>query len=74
MVSYLIQILRAKPVSEQVRLLGSIRQYVKDDGFVNIMQNYDYNNKKGDSMLMAQLAAYTNVPGLRNQIGAWLDS
>jgi hypothetical protein len=74
MVSFIIPAIRAKPVAEQVRLLGSIRQYVKDDGFVNIMQNYDYNNKRGDVMIMAQLAAYTNVPGLREEIGAWLSS
>jgi hypothetical protein len=74
MVSYIIPTLRSKPFGEQARLLGSIRNYIKDDNLTNLLQNYDYNSKANDKMLSAQLNSFANIPGLDQQVRQWLSS
>lgn len=74
MVSYIISTLRKLPVGEQVRLLGSVRSYIKDDNLINLLQNYDFNSKKNDAILASQLQAFSGVPGLKEQVSAWLSS
>jgi len=74
MVSYIISTLRKLPVGEQVRLLGSVRTYVKDDNLINLLQNYDLNSKKNDNILASQLQAFSGVPGLKEQVAAWITS
>jgi len=74
MVSNIVPTLRSKPVGEQVRLLGSIRMYIKDTNLINLLQNYDYNDKKNDRMLSSQLSSFSGVPGLKEQVDSWLTS
>jgi hypothetical protein len=74
MVSYIISTLRKLSVGEQVRLLGSVKNYVKNDNLANLLQNYDINNTTNDKILISQLQAFAGVPGLREQVNAWLSS
>lgn len=74
MVLRIIPTLRKLPINEQVRLLGSLRSYITDDNLINILQNYDYNNKSNDSMLNRQLLAFSGNPKLKDQITIWLNS
>jgi hypothetical protein len=73
MVSHIVSALRSKPVGEQARLLGSVRTYVTDTNLTNLLSNFDFNNKKNDKMLQAQLASFTN-PETREQVARWLAS
>jgi len=74
MVSYIISTLRSKSVGEQVRLIGSVRTYIQNDNLINLLQNYDYNSKKNDVALASQLSSFSGVPGLKDQVTAWLNS
>ena len=74
MVSGIVATLRSKPIGEQVRLLGSVRTYIKDTNLINLLQNYDYNDKKNDRMLSSQLSSFSGVPGLKEQVDSWLKS
>ena len=74
MVSRIISTLRSKSVGEQVRLIGSVRNYIQNDNLINLLQNYDYNSKKNDAALAAQLSSFSGVPGLNEKVTAWLNS
>ena len=69
-----VQTLRAKPSYEAARLIGSAPQYIKDYNFVNLLNQFDLNNKKNDNNLIKQLNMFSGVPELREQISAWLAS
>jgi hypothetical protein len=70
----IIQVLRSKSVADQARLLGNIRNYVKNDGLVNLLANFDLNDKKGDKMMNLQIQAFEGVPDLKEQVAVWLSS
>lgn len=69
-----LQTLRMKPVGEQARLLGNIRNFVKNDDFVNFMANYNLNDKRGDARMQIQIQSFEFVPGLKQQVLDWLRS
>lgn len=69
-----LPVLRMKPVGEQARLLGNIRDYVKDDNFVNFMANYNLNDRRGDPRMQIQIQAFEFTPGLKAQVLKWLAS
>ena len=69
-----IPVLRSKLPGEQARLLGNVRNYVTNDGFVNLLQTYDINNKQKDASLHRQFQAFAGVPGLAEQVRRWLAS
>jgi hypothetical protein len=52
----ILRTLRSKPLHEQARLVGSIRNFVQNDSFVNLMANYDLNDKRRDTTLGSQLS------------------
>lgn len=66
--------LRSKPIADQVRLLGNLRNYVTNDAFVNFMANYDLNDRRGDPRMQIQIQAFEFTPGLKAQVVAWLSS
>lgn len=70
----ILRTLRSKPAYEQARLIGSIRTFVQNDAFVNLMANYDLNDKRRDSQLGSQLAMCTFAPGVSEQVKKWLSS
>ena len=67
---------------ERARLIGSVRTFVTNDGFVNAVSglninDIDYKNdrKPGNIFFVAaQLQAFNEVPGLADQVNAWLKS
>ncbi len=70
----ILRTLRSKPVHEQARLVGSVRTFVQNDAFVNLLANYDLNDKRRDTTLGSQLAMCTFAPGVREQVQKWLQS
>lgn len=69
-----VQALRGKPSYEAARLIGSAPQFIKDNNFVNLLNQYDLNNKKNDKNLINQFNMFASIPGLKEQVSAWLNS
>ena len=66
-----------RSTSQQRALLkGRCSQFVKNDNFVNIIENIDINDKKGTqiSRVCAQLSAFNSQKELWNQVEEWLRS
>jgi len=61
---------------ERARLKGNCAQYVKNDAFVNIIENIDINDKKGTqiSRICVQLGAFNSRKELWDQVEEWLRS
>ena len=74
MPSRIIPTLRSKPQGEQARLIGNMRNYITDFNLINLMNSYDMNSNRTDKMLQGQLHSFDTVPGLKEQIKAWLSS
>ncbi|NDC19732.1 MAG: hypothetical protein EBZ87_05635 [Microbacteriaceae bacterium] len=70
----ILRTLRSKPAHEQARLVGNIRNFVQNDAFVNLMANYDLNDKQRDIQLGSQLAMCLYAPGVLDQVKGWLRS
>lgn len=62
--------------AERARLKGNCAQFVKNDAFVNIVENIDINDKRGSqiSRTCFQLAAFNSNKELWNQVEEWLRS
>ena len=69
-----VQTLRAKPSYEAARLIGSAPQFIKDNNFINLLNQFDLNNKKNDRNLVNQFNMFANIPGLSEQVRVWLAS
>jgi hypothetical protein len=69
-----VQTLRQKPGYEAARLIGSAPQFIKDNNFINLLNQFDVNNKKNDNNLINQFNMFAGVPGLREQVKNWLAS
>lgn len=61
---------------DRAKLKGNCAQFVKDANFVNIVENIDINDKKGNqiSRTCSQLAAFNSRSELWDQVEAWLRS
>jgi len=61
---------------DRARLKGNCAHYVKNDMFVNIIENIDINDKKGNQITRTcmQLAAFNSNKDLWNQVEEWLRS
>jgi hypothetical protein len=61
---------------DRARLKGTCASYVKNDNFVNIIENIDINDKKGTqiSRICAQLSSFNSQKELWNQVEEWLRS
>jgi len=70
----IVQALRSKSVAEASRLIGFASTYISDRALVNILNQYDLNNKRNDPQLIQQLYAFVSVPGLKEQVARWLAS
>jgi len=70
----IIPTLRSKSQGEQARLIGNMRNYITDFNLINLMNSYDINSNRSDKMLQGQLYSFDTVPGLKDQIKAWLSS
>ena len=54
----------------RAQLIASASRHITDNNFVNLLQNIDINAPK--KFNYAMFAAFTSVPGLREQVTAWL--
>ena len=74
-----VQELRKCPAHEAARLIGIASQYITDSNFINLLNQYDLNKKKDqkrdpDVVLIAQFNMFAGVPGLKEQVGSWLNA
>ena len=68
--------------AERARLLGSVRTFVTNDAFANAVSGLNINDtdhtnsQKRDNIFFvsAQLQAFNEVPGIAEQVRAWLRS
>ena len=67
--------LRSK-AQERARLKGNCAQFVKNDNFVNIIENIDINDRQGNQITRTclQLAAFNSNKQLWDQVEEWLRS
>jgi len=66
--------LRSKSPGEAMRLITTAPQYINDAGFINILNQFDFNNKRNDGQIAQQLNSFVSVPGLREKVQEWLKS
>jgi len=66
---------RASPI-ERARLIGTARNFITNDGFINLLNNIDINDSKGSQIrnVCIQMRAFISVPGLKEQVVEWLRS
>lgn len=70
----IVETLRRLPVHEQGRLLGTATNFIKDYNLINLLNQFDLNNKKNDVMLIRQINLFASVPGLKEDVKRWLAS
>jgi hypothetical protein len=63
--------------AEQAQLATSVRNYVSNDGFVNLFASFDASSKNKQSpsnihFICNQLRMYNGIPGLKEQVQEWL--
>ena len=57
-----------------MRLITTAPQYINDAGFINILNQFDFNNKRNDGQIAQQFNSFVSVPGLREKVQEWLKS
>jgi hypothetical protein len=68
----LSKFLRASP-AQRAQWIGSAPQYIQNDGFINLLNMMDINDKKGDTIRnVAKLSTAFN--GLLENAKKWLNS
>ena len=75
----IVSTLRSKPAHEAARLIGIAPQYITDNNFVNLLNQYELNRnsnnriaEQNDMRLEQQFSMFAATPQLRNQIDKWL--
>jgi len=66
-------LLRETPAS-RASFIGKARQYIQNDNLVNLLQNFDINNMNANVRLSSQFVAFEGIPGLHEQVTAWMNS
>ncbi len=77
----IVSTLRSKPAHEAARLIGLALQYITDNNFVNLLNQFDLNPnsnnriaQQNDRRLEQQFSMFAGTPQLRNQVEKWLSS
>lgn len=75
----IVSTLRSKPAHEAARLIGLAPQYITDDNFVNLLNQYELNRHsdnriaaQNDRRLEQQFSMFEATPQLRNEVDKWL--
>ena len=75
----IVSALRSKPAHEVARLIGIAPQYITNNNFVNLLNQYELNPnsnnriaEQNDRRLEQQFSMFAATPQLRNQIDKWL--
>ena len=58
--------------AQRAQLIGRARDHITNDAFINLLNNIDINSPKKNQFL--GFAAFVSIPGLREQVDAWLAS
>lgn len=75
MVLIIVPILRSKIPGEAARLIGTSRNFITDVNLNDLLQNeYNLLDDTNDEMLEAEIQVYDTVPGIHEQVDAWLAS
>lgn len=69
-----VQVLRNMPSHNAARLIASAPQYIKNDHFINILNQFDFNSDKNDNSLTLQLNAFVGIVGFSEHVRMWLIS
>jgi hypothetical protein len=64
---------RETPAS-RAHFIGKASQFIKNDNLVNLLQNFDINNMNANIRLSSQFVAFEGIPGLSQQVTAWMNS
>jgi hypothetical protein len=64
---------RETPAS-RAHFIGKASQFIKNDNLVNLLQNFDVNNMNANIRLSSQFVAFEGIPGLSQQVSAWMNS
>jgi hypothetical protein len=70
----IVQTLRSKSGAEAGRLIGTMGSFIKDTNLINIMNQFNLNDKKRDPTLILQIEAFASIAGLKEQVDSWLKS
>ena len=77
----IVSTLRSKPAHEAARLIGIAPQYITNNNFVNLLNQYELNPnsnnrmaKNNDLRLEQQFSMFAGIPQLKNEIDKWLSS
>ena len=69
-----VEVLRNMPRDNAMRLIGSAPQYIKNDRFINLLNQFNFNSDKNDASLTLQLNAFVGIVGLSEHVRIWLIS
>jgi hypothetical protein len=70
----IIEILRTKSKSELIHLIGSAPKCITNPDLINLIHQYDINNRTKDELLSQQMNMFLYLPGIKDQIEKWLAS
>jgi hypothetical protein len=75
----IVSSLRSKPAHEAARLIGIAPQYITNNNFVNLLNQYELNRNsdnriaaQNDRRLEQQFSMFAGIPQLKNEIDKWL--
>jgi hypothetical protein len=75
----IVSTLRSKPAHEAARLIGIAPQYITNNNFVNLLNQYELNRNsdnriaaQNDRRLEQQFSMFAGIPQLKNEIDKWL--
>jgi len=71
---YIVKTLRKKCPNDRVRLIGSVSKYISYDSFINVLNLFDINDNRLDTMFCRQLDGLLHIPELQQQLNEWLKS
>jgi hypothetical protein len=70
----IIEILHTKSKSELIHLIGSAPKFITNPDLINLIHQYDINNRIKDELLSHQMNMFLYLPGVKDQIEKWLSS
>lgn len=75
----IVSTLRSKPAHEAARLIGIAPNYITNNNFVNLLNQYELNPnsnnriaQQNDRRLEQQFSMFAGIPSLKNEIDKWL--
>lgn len=74
MVFNIIEILHTKSKSELMHLISCAPKFITNPDLINLIHQYDINNRTKDELLSQQMNMFLYLPGIKDQIEKWLSS